>query len=188
MKNREKIVFPGMGLATIEEYLPKRGVYEDSSGILRALFLGRAIMDIKNKELVVTPFKKAMLLEIGDKIIGRIISMSGIYGLTVIFAIKLGQRLVSLNKTFTGTLHPPRKSIRDVSNIYKLGDYIYALIISCKNRTWHLSIDGVEYGVIHAFCNNCGSILIKDKQGKLICKRCKTKERRKLSVLYGKVL
>jgi len=181
------VAIPGIKLGTIEEFIPKRGAYEDENGNIRSLFWGKVSIDLKTKDLVITPFKKLKIVEVGDNVLGRIVNFSSIYGIVEIFAINMN----SLDRKFTGTLHPPKvvKEPKDIFKLYKLGDYIYAKVISKLNRTIHLSIAGKDYGVILAFCSTCGTPLVKDKlDNKLKCRKCKNIEERKISRLYGKVM
>lgn len=186
-KEKTLLVTPGLKIGTIEEYMPKRGAYEDKDGNIRSLFLGKAVIDIESKDLVILPFKKMKLINIGDSIIGRITNFSGFYALVDIFAVNT----TPLDRKFNGTLHPPKviKDIKDIYKLYKLGDYIYAKVISKLNRTIHLSVSGRNYGVIMAYCSNCGVPLIKEKENnKLKCPKCKNIEERKISKLYGEVI
>jgi|Deesub1362B_J571_1020462.scaffolds.fasta_scaffold00004_55 exosome complex component CSL4 len=182
----KKIVIPGDKLATIEEYIIKEGAYEDKQGFIRSLYLGSILIDPIEKNLAVRPLKKLKLIDIGDTTIGRISNFSGIYAYVDIFVVNNNV----MDRKFTGTLHPPRyRNNRDISRMYKFGDYIYAEVISKANRTIHLSIEKKEFGVILAFCSLCGRALVRDKKSKKVkCKVCNRYEDRKLSTKYGKLL
>jgi len=194
MKNRSKITMistPGLKVGTIEEFIPKYGAYEDKEGNIRSMYWGVAIADIRSKDLIVTPVKKLRIVNVGDEVIGRIVNFSSVYAIVEVF-VSNGK---SLNRSFSATLHPPRNlsNPKDIHRLYKLGDYILAKVVSKLNRTIHLSIDADDdskYGVILAFCQRCGSQLIRSKisNNKLICKKCKNIEERKVSNQYGELI
>jgi exosome complex component CSL4 len=182
----KKIVVPGDKLATIEEYIVKEGAYEDDRGFIRSIYLGSVKIDPIEKNLIVKPIKKLKLIEIGDTVVGRISNFSGVFAYVDIFVVN--EKV--LDRKFTGTLHPPRiRTNKDISRLYKMGDYVYAKVISKANRTIHLSIDNREFGVILAFCSVCGWSLTMDRKNmKLRCKSCNKIEPRKVSIRYGRIL
>jgi exosome complex RNA-binding protein Csl4 len=185
----EKIVVPGQGIATIEEYFARDGAYEGVDGVIRPLYLGTAILDPVNKELFVEPLRRLRIIGVGDKVIARILNMTGVYGFISIFARVANGRVEPLDRFFSGIVYPPEsRREKDISKIYRVGDFIYGEVVSRKNRAFHVVIDKRDYGVIKAYCAECGGLLVKDRSGKLICSKCKSIEVRKLSPLYGRVI
>jgi len=180
-----KIVVPGQRVATIEECIVKSGAYEDRDGNIRSLFCGTAVIDAQEKELTVSPIKPVEIVKVGDGVLARVFNMVSSYGFATIFAVKRDGDFEPLGRTFTGVIHPPRK---DVSKVYKLGDYVYASVVSTKNRIFHLGLGGRSHGVVKALCPYCGQMLIKAGVGRLMCKKCGLTEPRKISPLYGKVI
>lgn len=185
-KKIPNLVLPGQKIAIIEEYIVKKGAYEDKNGVIRSLLYGEVIVDEENKELIVNPIRKVKLLNIGDKVLARLFNIVGLYGFVNIFAIKVKQEFKPLDRLFSGTLHPPK--VRSSIIPYKLGDYVFAKIVSTKNRTFHLSIDEDEFGVILSFCPICGRKLVRSEDNKLLCTKCRILEYRKLSPHYDKVI
>jgi len=178
-----KLVTPGEPIGLIEEYISDEGTYEDGSGVVRGKYLGFLNIDKLKREATVSKIRKPILLEIGDEVIGRIFNVSGVFGYVKI-EIKNGE---PLDRTFTGVVYPHR-IVKDVSKVYRVGDHIYARVISLKNRTIHLSITGKKYGVIKAFCRKCGATLVKAGREELKCPKCGNKEIRKLSLYYNRLL
>lgn len=180
----KRITYPGEKIGVIEEYIIKNNkfVYE-KDGILRSKVIGLAISDMLTREIKVSPLRNIKVPEVGDIILGRIYNVSGVYGYTTI--IKIIKKPELNYRYFNGIVYPPRK-VLNIDSIYKAGDYIYAEIISNTNRTLHLSIKGQKYGVILAYCNECGSLLNKTNN-KLKCRICGNIEKRKISKYYGRL-
>ena len=179
----EEIGYPGKKLGVIEEYFPSKGTYSDESGIIRSIFLGKVLKDSKTRKVEVYPYRKLKIINIGDVVMGRLISVSGVFGYVRIESINFKP----LDREFNGIVYPPRVSMR-VDNVYREGDYILAKVISKVNRTVHLSIQGDEYGVVYAQCSYCGRKLKQVGKNKLRCTKCSNIEIRKLSKFYGKVI
>jgi len=176
-----KIVIPGEKIGAIEEYIGLNGTYEDSDGNIRSKYFGILSLNLEKHEALVTRIRKPVLIEVEDEVIGRIFNISGVFGYVKI-EVKNGK---PLDRSFIGILYPPQV-VREIKNVYNVGDYILARVVSLKNRAVHLSIAGKKYGVIKAFCRACGSMLIKKIDGILKCHKCGNMERRKISIHYGK--
>jgi len=176
-----KIIIPGESIGLIEEYIGKTGTYENSEGYIRGKYLGLLEIDEIKHEVLVTQVRKLKLINIGDEVLGVIYNISGVFGYVKI-EVKNGE---PLDRSFTGILYPHRV-IKDINNVYRVGDEIFAKVISKKNRAIHLSITDRKYGVINAFCRRCGNRLIRIGDNKLKCTKCGNIEHRKLSVYYSK--
>ena len=181
MKN--KIVTPGEPIGLIEEYIGRNGTYEDEKGVIRGKYAGLLQIEQIKHEVEVRRIREPLSINIGDEVIGRIFNVSGVFGYVKI-EIKNGR---PLDRSFTGVVYPHRM-VKDISNVYRVGDHIFARVVSLKNRTIHLSIVGKKYGIIKAFCKKCGSPLIKTKKEELKCPKCGNKENRKLSIYYSKLM
>jgi len=178
----DSFAYPGKRLAVIEEYCPGDGVV-CIDGVLRAEVLGEIKIDLSERTMSVVRFKELPIVKVGDEVIGRIIELTGVYGVTKVEV--LNGKLI--NRVFTAITYPTRH-LKENERQYKPGDLIIAVVESLKNRMIHLSIKGSRYGVIQAKCSMCGNILIplrRGVEGTLSCKHCGNKERRKISDLYG---
>jgi len=104
-------------------------------------------------------------------------------------------RILMINKkrsfgSFFGPIHVSNVSerfVKRVSDAFKPGDLIYASVISTVNKTFHLSTEGREFGVVHALCSHCGHPLAAIN-GSLRCPLCERTEQRKIASSYGKIL
>jgi len=91
-------------------------------------------------------------------------------------------------KSFSGVLH-----ISDVATHYiesmvaafRPMDILRAKVVSEKNKTFHLSTEDRNLGVVYAFCSFCGGYLMSHRQT-LKCSKCSKIEERKIAVDYGK--
>lgn len=180
---REKS-YPGKNIGVIEEFESKNvGTYINGKGIIRSKYLGYIFKDLATRQIDVKPFRKPILINIGDKVIGGIINISGVYGYVKIEVIN-GK---PLDRVFSGVIYP-HTHVRMIDDVYRVGDYIIAKVESKVNRTIHLSMRGEENGVILAKCSYCGDKLKKIGKNALRCIRCGNVELRKLSRHYGKVI
>lgn len=175
--------YPGKEIGVIEEYFPSIGTYTDTNGIIRSLFLGKTMKDIKTHKVEVYPIRKLKIINVGDIIMGRIINVSGVFGYVKIEAVDYKP----LDREFNGIVYP-HKLVNRVDSVYRVSDYILAKVVSKVNRSIHLSIEGEEYGVIYAKCSYCGMMMMKIGKNKLRCKKCDNIERRKLSKFYGEII
>ncbi len=176
------IVFPGYKIGVIEEYIGEQGTYIDDYGCIRSKYLGFAEVDLEKHRVQIKPLRKLKLINIGDEIIGRIFNISGVFGYVKINIVNG----IILDRQFTGIVYPHR-IVKNVEEVYRIGDYIFSKVVSKLNRAIHLSIKEDRYGVIYTKCSICGSEMIRVSRNKLKCKQCSNTEERKLSNLYGKI-
>ena len=179
----KRIITPGEKIGAIEEFIGLEGTYEDEEGYIRSKYMGVLNIDLNRHEAIVDRIRKPILIELEDEVLGRLFNISGVFGYV---KIDIKNRR-PLDRGFIGILYPPRV-VKEVKNIYNIGDYIFAKVVSLRNRAIHLSITGKKYGVITAFCRYCGSILKKEIDGLLKCPRCGNIEKRKISIYYNKYL
>ncbi len=176
---------PGLKVGVIEEYLyDKHRLYEDK-GIIRSKVLGFVVKNMENRVLSIRPARDIKIPTIGDEIIGRIYNISGVYGYVNIFHV-VGKKELA-DRQFHGILYPHRK-VSNVRELYDVGDYIYAKVVSTVNRAIHLSINKDIYGVIEAKCSVCGGRYKVIGSNKVRCVKCGNISHKKLSKYYGKVM
>lgn len=178
-------VIPGVKVGVIEEYLyDKKALYEDA-GIIRSKFLGYIIKNMDERKISVKTLRVLKVPKVGDEVIGRIYSISGVYGYVRIFHV-IGKKEFT-DRQFHGIVYPHRK-VANVKESYDVGDYIYAVVSSIVNRAIHLSINKDIYGVIESRCNNCGGNYRVIGKDRVKCLRCGNIDKKKLSKFYGKVV
>ena len=178
-----QFVVPGDRLGVIEEFVPGSGTYVESGGIYSKV-TGCTLLDKLNKKVSVYPLIHGVSVpKVGSIVVGQV---SDVQSKSATLRIsQIGQKLLSGN--FTGILH-----ISDVSPDYveimydvcKPSDIMRAKVISTMNRTHHLSTSEKNFGVIYAFCSQCGHILTLTRQG-LRCSKCGKTEKRKIASDYG---
>lgn len=176
--------YPGRKLGVIEEYIPGPGTYSGEEGDIRSLMAGR-IHKGRDRTVRVIPEKEPTYPSIGDEVMGVVIGLSGIFGILRIEVIndKIFKNLL------TGVLYPSGRRFKNERQ-FRLGDIVYARVESLKNRTIHLNISDRKFGVIKAWCNRCGGLLVRDPDRKsvLLCRTCGREERRKVSNRYGRII
>jgi len=179
-----QVVVPGDRLGVIEEFTPGPGTYEQG-GAIYSLTTGRALLDLLNKKVSVYPRTRAASApHVGSVVVGQAQEVQSKTANIRIFQI--GKRLLS--GFFSGVLHVSDVSPRYVESMYEVcrsGDIVRAKVVSDKNRTFHLSTNERDLGVLHAFCSNCGHPL-SQRRFQMRCPECGRVERRKTAQDYGK--
>jgi len=182
-KGLGEFAYPGRSLGVIEEYIPGPGTYSEE-GYIRSLVTGW-IRKERDRTVKVIPEKEPGYPSLGDEVMGVVIGLSGIFGIVRIEVVngKIFEHLL------TGILYPSGRVLKSERQFY-LGDIIYARVDSLKNRAIHLNISGRKYGVVKAWCNQCGGVLVKhpSKRSVLLCRQCRREERRKISSEYGRII
>jgi len=182
-----KLVLPGDLLAVIEEYLPGEGTYVfEEAGEIRAAITGYPFIDMKTRKLNVKPAGRTPRIPRRGSIIHGYVSMVPREDLALVRMVG-DERMRRLSGSFTGVLHISQASEKYVNSIYqvvRLGDLIRAHVLSSK-PPYILSIKLPQFGVVVAFCSQCGAILEKRPGSHLlVCPRCGNKEARKVSTYY----
>lgn len=177
-------VVPGDRLGVIEEFSPGSGTYV-AGGTIHSKITGCTLLDLLNKKISVYPLVHAVAVpRIGSAVTGQI---SDVKSKTATLRIlKLGKTLLS--GTFTGFLYIAEASpgyVETMFEVCKPGDIMRAKVISDANRTFYLSTEDRDLGVIYAFCSKCGHMLLL-KKGDMKCPRCGHFEKRKVASDYGK--
>jgi len=179
-----QIVVPGDRLGVIEEFLPGPGTYE-SEGTIYSAATGRALMDLLNKQVSVYPKAHVTRVpHVGSLVLGQVSDVQSKQANIRIF--KVGDH--SLSGFFSGPLHIGDVSPRYVESMYeacRAGDIVRAKVISEKNRTFHLTTNEKDLGVVYAFCSRCGHSLTQ-RRFIMRCPECDNTERRKTAADYGK--
>jgi len=182
-KQQEELVFPGEGLAIIEEYLSGTGAYEHD-GVIRSAELGQASFDLEKREIEISKRTRELILpREGLDVVGEVAVVLRRRTNVDIFIID-GRKIAS---PYTGVIHISNVSSGFVKNMdlaVRSGDVIKAKIINTKNRIVQLSIEGPDYGVIYALCSRCGATL-EYRKTRLHCPSCDRVERRKVAKTYG---
>lgn len=181
----ENYVYPGKKIAVIEEYVPGDGTYAGGDGFIRGKLLGIAKTDPERREVKVSGRVRVNAVKEGDEVAGVLMNLSGVYG-----TVNIGVLNGKLLKTPVMGIVYPSGVLRRGGKQYRVGDIIFARVVSRKNRILHLSIDGSRYGVVKARCNDCGGeMVVARRRPRLVlkCSRCGVEENRKISSLYSKI-
>ncbi len=178
------LVLPGERLGVIEEFVPDIGTYV-VDGVIYSNVIGHKKVDLPNRRVSVLPeIPGAPLPKVGMIVTGQVSNAQSDNAGVRIFAV--GDRQIS--GVFTGILHISDVAMKFVDAMFdvcKAGDIVRAMVISDKNKTYHLSTRDKELGVVYAFCTNCGHMLELRRQA-LHCPNCGRVERRKTASDYGK--
>jgi exosome complex component CSL4 len=178
-----QFVVPGDRLGVIEEFTPGPGTYVEH-GTIHSKTTGRTLMDTLNKKVSVYPLVQAVgVPRVGSVVSGQVLDLKS--KVAVLRILNVGER--SLSGFFSGVLHISDVSPNYVETMFevcKTGDIMRAKVISDKNRTFYLSTADENFGVIYAFCSQCGHVLLLRGQ-RLQCSRCGNIEKRKVTSDYG---
>ncbi|UCE43547.1 MAG: exosome complex RNA-binding protein Csl4 [Candidatus Bathyarchaeota archaeon] len=181
-----QFVVPGKRLGVIEEFMAGPGTFVEH-GTIYSKTTGRALLDMLNKKASVYPLVHAVNTpRIGSTVIGEVSDVRNKNaGLRILI---IGKR--QLSGFFTGILHVSDVSSTYIETMYsvcKSGDLMRAKVVSCLNRTNHLSTEDKSLGVIYAFCSRCGHLLQLRRED-MWCPKCANVEMRKVAQDYGSVI
>ena len=174
---------PGDRLGVIEEFMPGSGTYVEE-GTIHSKTVGYTLLDMENRKVSVYPLSQAVNVpKVGSIVIGQV---SDTQSKTVMIRIfQIANK--TLSGVFSGILYISDASASYVDSMFdvcKTGDIVRAKVVSKANRTFHLSTAESDFGVIYAFCSQCGHMLSLKKQ-KMQCPQCGRIEKRKVSSFYG---
>ncbi|NHV99341.1 MAG: exosome complex RNA-binding protein Csl4 [Thaumarchaeota archaeon] len=183
-ESHSRLVLVGEPLATVEEFFPGDGTFE-KDGVIYSTRVGKISVDKNRRALEVVELKPLLAPKPGFKIIGSVTGFSSHYASVKIFYMN-GNRLSYeysglIGKESFGRSYP-RFRTGSLRNYVRENDIVYGEIMSTVNVNL-LDLSAKEYGVVKAYCSNCGSPLVLFKKY-LTCPSCKTRENRKLSVFY----
>lgn len=180
-----RLVLVGEPLATLEEFFPGDGTFE-KDGVIYSSRVGRVSVDRNRRMLEIVELKPLLVPKPGFKIIGSVTGFSSHYANVRIFYMN-GNRL---SYEYTGLVGResfgrsyPRFRTGSLRNYVRENDLIYGEVMSTVNVNL-IDLSAKEYGVVKAYCGNCGSLLVLFKKY-LTCPSCRTRENRKLSVFYN---
>lgn len=179
---QKKLVVPGEELGVIEEVYPGDLTYT-SNGIIRALRLGKPVYNKEDREITVTPTRNNLLPVSGDVVIGQIEAVQS-NSISMSIDYINGKRS---QKRLSGAILIPREQGqrgRQRKTHCKVGDIVRAGVTSTTNALIQMTIQGSEYGVIHASCSTCGNKAVK-VASKLNCPACGNIEERTLAEDFG---
>ncbi len=179
---KEQKVFPGTLLGVIEEYIPGTNTYEIDGKIFSSV-VGVPRLDMVRRVVWVEPGSRVQVPAQGSMVYAFAVNVRDEIAMLRIIA----QDLKSPYKhAFGGILHisqarlaPSERSLQD---IVRLGDLVYAKILS-KSNPYILSLKAPKAGVVLSLCPKCVSYL-RLRGGKLVCPRCGFEESRRVSQLY----
>jgi len=179
-----QLVVPGERLGVIEEFIPDAGTYV-KDGVIYSKVVGHALIDLMHKKVSVFPVGKGVKVpKTGSIIVGQVSSVQ-----TQTASVRFTQvDRRQIAGFFSAVLHVSDVQMSFVDSMFdvcKPGDIMRAKIISEKNRTYHLSTQDKEMGVVYGFCSNCGQGLEQRPRG-MHCPRCGRVESRKTAIDYGK--
>jgi len=177
-------VLPGDWLGVIEEFSPNEGTY-DEGGIIFASHAGIVLIDKVERRVKVIPFESHPFIKKGSLVLGMVVNTGKI--LSMVDIARIGGK--TLSSPYSGVIHVSQISnqfIDKPSDAFKIGDIVKARIIEVRSELIQLSTIGKNLGVVLAFCSKCGSPLDPKSNGVLTCSTCGNKEKRKISIDYGK--
>ncbi|MEM2111542.1 MAG: exosome complex RNA-binding protein Csl4 [Candidatus Bathyarchaeia archaeon] len=185
LENRKsgQFVVPGERLGVIEEFTPNSGTYVED-GVIYSKNAGYVLMDFENKKVsVYSASNNLKIPKVGSIVEGNVIAVQR--SMATVKITKIGKKAIS--GFFTGLIHVSDVSFQYTENIsdsFKVGDYVRAKVVSNKNRIFHLSTKGENLGVIYASCSKCGNLLtLRNKI--LQCGVCGNFEKRRTAPNYG---
>jgi exosome complex component CSL4 len=184
VRELKKIALPGETLATPEEFLPGKNVYEQD-GSLKALLVGNVVRDMKNMEIRVDPLAERRTPLVGDFVTGQVEAVQSSSANMKIYYLNGKQTLGG----FSGTifLRDERGGGRGMRRTQlKLGDIVRAKVVSLLNGIIQLSIDDHHAGVMFGLCGNCGRPLTRADGSRARCLECGNVEDRKFADDFGK--
>ncbi|HID60825.1 MAG TPA: RNA-binding protein [Hadesarchaea archaeon] len=174
-------VVPGDFLATVEEFVPGDGAYEENGRIYSSC-VGVVLVDARTKHVSV--FSRVLgppIPKRGDVVIGQVEEVRDQFANVFIEALR-GREDRELPIPNYGTVHISQTHtgyVKDLSKQFKPGDIIRAKVLSARKDIVQLTTAGEDLGVIVARCSRCRELLELERT-KLHCPGCGNVEFRKL--------
>ncbi|MEM3402027.1 MAG: exosome complex RNA-binding protein Csl4 [Candidatus Hadarchaeales archaeon] len=179
------LVLPGDLLATVEEFVPGEGVYEEDGKIYSGV-VGMVLIDMRAKKISVFVGQNAPpVLKTGDIVIGRIDEVRDQFASVFLVAMR-GKENRELPAPKTGIIHISKAHttyVRDLGRLFRPGDVIRAKVVGVQRENIQLTTAERDLGVLVALCSRCRDIL-KREGGKLVCPNCGSVESRKIAADY----
>ncbi len=182
----DKIVMPGEQLSTSEELLPGEGTFEED-GIIRAARVGKYVVNEKYRRAEVKPVTSTpVIIKIGDIVIARVESVRS--SMIIANVIHVAGKNRSISGDTNATLRVSeiaRGYVKDPSTEFGVGDFIRAKVTQVK-PSLQLTTKDSEFGAIKSLCSKCRNPLVK-KGDILECENCGNKQKRRITMDYGKL-
>jgi exosome complex component CSL4 len=177
-KSKVEAVTPGESVSVIEAFDAGSSTFVDD-GEVRALRVGRAEPDLKDRVIAVKPVKGMRRVpKPGDTVVGTVETAQP--SVSNILIEEINDEYSQAG--FTGMLQtrpdPRMRSRRRVT--CKPGDVVRAHVYSVKNSIYHLSVDRPEDGVLYTICSQCGGNVVRVRDS-VKCTECDYFEERKLA-------
>ena len=181
---RKKVGIPWEELGIAEEYAASENTFEENERIYASV-LGRAEYDKAKHEISVLAEKTAKPFTEGCKVIAQVLAVRKSRVLVKLIEARLGPEKRILTQFFATLFisNVDERFIKDLNEEFKVGDFIIAEVESIKPYGVYLRTNKPSLGVIKAYCSVCRAPLYLTNQ-KLMCKRCGSVEKRKLSAEY----
>ena len=181
---QKKVVIPGEKLAIAEEYVGSENTFQENEKIYSAV-LGKAEYDARKHEIDVVAERSVRPFVAGCKVIGQVMGVRKSRVLVKLLEARLGPEKCVLTQYFATLFisNVADRFVKDLSEEFKIGDFIVAEVDSIKPYGVYLRTDKPSLGVIKAYCSKCRAPLYLTNN-KLMCKRCGSVEARKLSAEY----
>lgn len=193
-----ELVAPGERIATEEEFAAGQNTYADS-GIIYASTFGSVSKGDGKISVVSATGREVRMIDKGMMVIGTVtddmrsvifVELSDInVGRKEYLALKDGKILPEKE----GPMRPmggrgrDNKFYESREKLVGIGDTILAKVLFNDKDSYMLGLHGEEFGVVYAKCGSCGGDMGLDEQrGQLVCNDCGFRERRKISVFYGR--
>jgi exosome complex component CSL4 len=181
-----QLVLPGERLGVIEEFVPDAGTFV-KDGVIYSKVVGHTLLDLTTRRVSVHQVgRQALIPKVGSIVMGQV--AGGQSDSVNVRIFQIGDKQIS--NVFVGVLHVSDANIRYVDSmrdVCKAGDIVRARVISDKNQVYHLSTKDRDFGVVYAFCSNCGGTL-EPRRESMHCPKCGRIEERKAAADYGKGL
>jgi len=181
----DKIVIPGDKVGITEELEPLENVYTHRGNLFSST-IGTIDVDVENKRISVRGLTEVNIPRKDMRVYAQIVHVDQKYAVCKI--IRDDKR--KLRRTFTAFLlisDVSSKHIPDMFYAVRQNDIIYARVLSNKMPPFSISTRGKPFGVVLAYCQNCAMYMKKKRGNEVQCPICKTIEKRKLSINYGKI-
>lgn len=178
-------VVPGDFLATVEEFVPGEGAYEEE-GKIYSLSTGVVLVDARTKRISVFPRTIGPpALKRGDIVIGRVEEVRD-QTANVQIGVLRGREDRELPLPNVGMIHISQVRdgyVRELDRQFKPGDIVRARVLNASREPVQLSTASDDLGVLVATCSRCKELL--EREGaKLRCLNCGNVELRKLASDY----
>lgn len=169
-------VFPGDGIASIEEYEAGHNTFDDGD-MVRAATVGRREIDASARTASIAHPRLLSVPRPGDAVIGTV---------AAVMATMMAVRVDYINGAPTTSKVECVCSIRNirVRNPALVNDVVALRVLSHLNGTVHGTIEDRGLGVMFTKCRKCGGAVVPMRDA-IKCADCSWIDERKLSSDFG---